>query len=157
MLHIRASVSGRYMNKTKPILSKATVADCQVLAEMNKRLIIDEGHSNPMNIPELKERMIKFIENEYNCYLILSEQTVVGYCLFRDDIDYIYIRQLYVKDEYRKQGYGRQCLEELKKTEWKNRKLRIEVMSHNSNGIAFWKRVGFVDYCIVMENNTLLD
>jgi ribosomal protein S18 acetylase RimI-like enzyme len=137
----------------KPILSKATVADCQALAEMNKRLIIDEGHPNPMNIQELRERMIEFIENEYKCYLIMPEQTVAGYCLYRDDVDYIYIRQLYVKDEYRRQGYGRRCLEELRESEWKNRKLRIEVMSNNANGINFWKKVGFKDYCIVMEGN----
>lgn len=138
----------------KSILSKATVADCQALAEMNKQLIVDEGHSNSMNIQELKERMIKFIENEYKCYLIKPEQTLVGYCLFRDDIDYIYIRQLFVINEYRKQGYGRNCLEELKEIEWKNRKIRTEVMSHNSNGINFWKKVGFNDYCVVMEINT---
>jgi ribosomal protein S18 acetylase RimI-like enzyme len=137
----------------KPILSKATVADCQALAKMNKQLIIDERHSNPMNIEELKERMIKFIENEYKCYLIKLKQEIIGYCLFRDDTDSIYVRQLYIKDNYRKQGYARNCIEELKEIEWKNRKLRTEVLTHNLTGYRFWKKVGFNEYCIVMECN----
>ena len=120
---------------------------------MNKQLIIDERHSNPMNIEELKERMIKFIENEYKCYLIKLKQEIIGYCLFLDDLDSIYVRQLYIKDTYRKQGYARNCIEELKEIEWKNRKLRTEVLTHNLTGYRFWKKVGFNEYCIVMECN----
>jgi hypothetical protein len=47
-----------------------------------------------IKIEELKKRMIKFIENEYKCYLIKLKQEIIGYCLFRDDTDSIYVRQL---------------------------------------------------------------
>jgi hypothetical protein len=37
--------------------ARAAVDDVPLLAAMNSRLIRDEGHRNPMTLPELEERM----------------------------------------------------------------------------------------------------
>jgi len=37
---------------------------------MNKQLIEDEQHDNPMDVAALKERMNGFIHNDYDAYLI---------------------------------------------------------------------------------------
>lgn len=118
---------------------------------MNKRLIEDEGHSNPMNIDELTERMRSFITNGYVAYFILKNNEIAGYCLFRDDKDYIYIRQLYVERDSRKTGLGRSCVQWLKSNIWIDRKIRMDVLCNNKNGIEFWRKIGFKDYCITME------
>jgi hypothetical protein len=35
----------------------ATKRDCKILAELNWQLIADEGHRNPMSVPELEARL----------------------------------------------------------------------------------------------------
>jgi ribosomal protein S18 acetylase RimI-like enzyme len=130
---------------------KAQKEEVTILGHMNKRLIEDEGHSNPMSIAELIERMNVFLRDEYEAYLIMENENPAGYCLFRDDREYIYIRQLFVERDKRRQGLGGACITWLKSNLWLGRKLRIEVLCHNDRGIRFWRAIGFYDYCITME------
>jgi hypothetical protein len=44
--------------------------DDHILDVMNKQLIEDEQHDNPMDVAALKERMNGFIHNDYDAYLI---------------------------------------------------------------------------------------
>jgi hypothetical protein len=43
----------------------ASIEDCQALGELNHELIHDEGHRNPMTVPELVNRMRHWLETEY--------------------------------------------------------------------------------------------
>src|SRR5262245_41538269 len=43
----------------------ATLEDCPRLADLNHQLIQDEGHRNPMTVPELEQRMRDWISSEY--------------------------------------------------------------------------------------------
>lgn len=130
---------------------KADKRDIDILASMNKKLIEDEGHSNPMTINDLAIRMEGFLNGEYEAYLILHESIPSGYCLFRDDGDYIYVRQLYIERNLRKQELGSSIIKYLRNRCWVNRKIRVEVLCHNKNGLDFWRRIGFKDYCITMQ------
>jgi predicted acetyltransferase len=130
---------------------KAIKSDLQLLGEMNKRLIEDEKHSNPMAISDLVQRMDGFLNDRYSAYIITVDGVPVGYCLYRDDIDHVYIRQLFVERKNRRKGLGSACVMWLKDSFWKKRKIRIEVLSHNIDGITFWKKIGFVNYCMTME------
>ncbi len=46
-------------------ISKANLADSPKLAEMNYKLIRDEGHRNPMNKVQLTRRMKNWLRGEY--------------------------------------------------------------------------------------------
>jgi hypothetical protein len=46
-------------------IEKAKLIDCPKLAEMNYRLIRDEGHRNPMNKTQLARRMKIWLKGEY--------------------------------------------------------------------------------------------
>ncbi|MGQ9779191.1 MAG: hypothetical protein ACUVRM_04830 [Bacillota bacterium] len=46
-------------------LLPCTEEHLDLLARMNKQLIADEKHDNPMNLQELKERMRMFINTGY--------------------------------------------------------------------------------------------
>jgi ribosomal protein S18 acetylase RimI-like enzyme len=83
--------------------------------------------------------------------LIVKENEILGYCLFRDDKEYIYIRQLYVEKNKRKMGLGKACIQWLKSNLWIDRTIRMDVLSNNKDGIEFWRKMGFKDYCITME------
>ena len=84
--------------------------DIQLLAEMNSQLIKDEGHSNPMSVGELKERMSNWLESEYTAALVKENAQVVGYALWRNENEYLYVRQFFVLPEHRRKGIGKKAI-----------------------------------------------
>lgn len=130
----------------------AKPSDADVIAPMNLGLIRDEGHRNPMGVAELAARMRSWLEGEYRAVLIETEGAPVGYALYRVDPEFVYLRQLYVLPERRRTGIGRRTLDWLWTNEWAGHAvLRIDVLVGNAAGRAFWRSVGFAEYCVTME------
>jgi ribosomal protein S18 acetylase RimI-like enzyme len=133
-------------------IMRAVVKDSLVLARMNHCLIRDEKHRNPMTVPQLSRRMKKWLENEYAAHLFLNEGRVVGYCLYTKMSDFIYVRQFYVEANSRRLGLGKKAFGLMKKVAWRGKsRLRLDVLVTNRRAIAFWKAVGFKNYCLTME------
>ena len=130
----------------------ATNSDLSVLSEMNYQLIKDEGHSNPMAVPELLDRMKTWLQNEYTAAIIENGSTTIGYALWRIDDQYLYIRQFFIKSEHRRKHAGTIAIQLLKKEYWQGMLLRLEVLVSNQRGHSFWQSVGFEDYCITLEH-----
>lgn len=122
---------------------KAELTDADVLAKLNKHLIEDERHPNPMYIAELTERMNEWLATDYICYLAKENGDIVAYCLYRDDGGYYYMRQLYVDRGHRRRGIATQLLDWLYENVWMNKKVRLNVLAHNEDTVAFYKRYGF--------------
>ena len=74
----------------------ASSTDIELLARLNLQLLRDEGHRNPMTLARLKVRMDNWLQNEYQAVLFEHDGETVGYALFRDDAEYIYLRQFFV-------------------------------------------------------------
>ena len=55
---------------------KAELYDAGRLAEMNRRLIEDERHPNPMNLEQLNRRMSEWLEKEYTGYLAIEDGSI---------------------------------------------------------------------------------
>jgi GNAT superfamily N-acetyltransferase len=135
-----------------PTFRLAALADAPVLAEMNHRLIRDEGHRNRMTVPELRERMEGWLRCEYQAAVFELESSLVGYALFRREPEFVYLRQFYVAPEVRRCGIGRAALAWLRANVWKDAvRIRLDVLVGNTAGIEFWRAVGFRDYCLTME------
>ena len=132
-------------------IQNATENDLTALAEMNLQLIIDEGHSNPMNRSQLRARMQEWLATEYKAVMIANGAIDVGYALWREEPEFIHVRQFFIGRQYRRKGLGRRAISELIKTRWLGRNIRLEVLTGNSVGQAFWHAVGFKDYCITLE------
>jgi len=122
----------------------ATPDDCQLLADLNVQLIRDEGHRNPMSLTELAERMRSWLASEYRAVIFAagqgpeSLQQPLGYALFRDEPEHIYLRQFFVAREARRQGIGRAAIEHLIQHVWpKHKRIRIDVLVGNTAAIAF--------------------
>ena len=94
---------------------KAKLTEIERLAELNKHLIEDEQHPNPMNIAELTERMKAWLATDYTCYLAKENGHIIAYCLYRDDGKHYYMRQLYVDRAHRRKGIATQLLDWLYK------------------------------------------
>jgi GNAT superfamily N-acetyltransferase len=130
----------------------ATLDDCALLAELNHQLIQDEGHRNPMTVPQLEKRMRGWLADEYRAIIYEDAGDVVAYALFREQPDEIYLRQLFVVRHRRRQGLGSRAVEILTSQVWsKNKRLTVEVLVANNIAVTFWRSVGYTDYSLKLE------
>jgi predicted acetyltransferase len=130
----------------------ATLHDCALLAELNHQLIRDEGHRNSMTISELTRRMKSWLAGEYAAVLFENDGAVVAYAVYAEQPEKIYLRQLFVVRNRRRQGMGRQVMEILRSKIWpKNKRLTVEVLASNTPATAFWRAMGYRDYSLMLE------
>ncbi|HKB02028.1 MAG TPA: GNAT family N-acetyltransferase [Gemmataceae bacterium] len=129
----------------------ATAADAPALAAMNRELIRDEGHRNPMTITELTDRMAGWLAGEYEAVVFEEGGRPAGYALYRRSPEYVYLRQFFVRPECRRRGVGRAAVAWLWRHAWGGGRVRVEVLAGNLAGVAFWRAVGFRDYGLTLE------
>src|SRR5580692_331235 len=131
---------------------RANESDCSLLAELNHQLIRDEGHRNCMTVVELEQRMKHWLADDYAAVLFEETGAVAAYALYREQPDEIYLRQLFVVQEHRRQGIGRRALDLLRTRIWlENKRLTVDVLVQNQAAVAFWRAMGFQDYCLTLE------
>ena len=129
----------------------ATVADADALGRLNHQLIRDEGHRNPMTLEELSARMRTWIAEEgYEALLGFDGEALVAYVLWRDEPEAVYLRQIYVQREYRRQGVARHLVLSVFER-WPARRLAGAVLAGNARALAFWRRMGYRDYAVMLE------
>jgi predicted acetyltransferase len=130
----------------------AQESDIPWLAKTNQQLIQDEDHRNKMTLPELEQRMSNFLQKEYEAVIVALGQTDIGYALYRQDTEWLYLRQIFIINSMRRKGFGRIFIEWLRNNPWKKcKRIRTDVLVENIIGIGFWKAVGFKEYCITLE------
>jgi ribosomal protein S18 acetylase RimI-like enzyme len=125
------------------LIKPATEQNIARLGEMNKRLIEDEQDPNPMSVPELTERMRSWLGSAYSCYLVWDGDTPVGYCLYREEEDHFFLRQLFVERGYRRRGIATMLLDWMFENCWTAKQVRLNVHAHNKEAIAFYRSYGF--------------
>jgi len=131
----------------------ASAADCPMLAVMNRQLIQDEGHRNPMNIAQLEERMCGWLTSgEYKAVIFEEQGEPVAYALFSETETEIHLRQFFVIREQRHQGVGSDAMQKLFSNYWTNRKRwTVSVLTNNQPAVAFWHAMGYADYALTLE------
>jgi ribosomal protein S18 acetylase RimI-like enzyme len=132
-------------------IRKADIAEVEKLAELNRKLIEDEQHPNPMSVQQLVRRMHEWLRGDYTCYVAEEDEATIAYCLFRDDGEYYYMRQLFVERGHRRKGVATVFLDWMYDHIWIGKKVRLDVLSHNREAIAFYKAYGFRIGCLRME------
>lgn len=131
---------------------EVTSSDIAQLAEWNHQLIRDEGRRNRMTVPQLAERMQGWLEQHYRATIFEVAGTPVAYALFREQPNVIYLRQLFIVRERRRQGIGRSAFGLLRTKVWPtNKRLTVEVLTANTAAVAFWRSMGYVDYSLMLE------
>jgi len=141
------------MKRNSVKIRAAAPKDSGLLAPMNHRLIRDSGHRNPMNIDQLTRRMRRWLKGEYKGCVFEMDGKTVGYCVYRKEEDFLYVRQLYIERAYRRKGLGLEVVKIMRKTIWKNYPLlRMDVLVRNRPGVHFWRAAGFKDYCLTLES-----
>jgi GNAT superfamily N-acetyltransferase len=144
------------------LIRPADEADLSLLAQMNKRLIEDEGSRNPMSLDQLAERMRGWLLGDWEVKLFATTAGVVGYAVYqarRDeyfpDQTFVYLRQFYIEREMRGQGLGTAALRVLVTEHFPpGCRVVIDVLASNPPGHDFWRHVGFQPYCTTMHLET---
>lgn len=130
----------------------ATETDLDLLAKWNYQLIRDEGHRNPMTVPELRERMKRWLATDYVAVVFLSDGKPMAYALYRESPEEVYLRQFFVRRDKRRMGFGQRAITILRKDIWSSQKqLTVEVLCQNTVSIQFWRAMGYKDYCLTLE------
>jgi GNAT superfamily N-acetyltransferase len=130
----------------------AASSDIPVLARMNQQLIEDEGHRNLMNLAELESRMRSMIEGDYTATLFEWHGQLVAYALWRQEPNWVYLRQFFVARDYRRRGIGSRAVRRLTYEIWPpGKRIRVDVLIGNQPALEFWRAAGFVDYLITLE------
>lgn len=133
-------------------LRTAVERDLPLLAELNRQLIRDEGHSNPMSVEELQSRMRAWLARTYTAVMFLSEGAVVGYALYRTDNAGIFLRQFFIRREKRRRGLGREAMDLLSSRVWPaGATVTLEALRSNQSAIDFWHALGFEDYALTLR------
>ena len=123
-----------------------------MLAQMNEQLIRDEGHRSRMTRHDLEPRMSQWLAEGYSAVLFEAGERVAGYALYREEAEWVYLKQFFVTSEYRREGIGRSAIQWLTKHPWKGQaRIRLDVLVGNAVAIAFWRSLGFEDYYFTME------
>ena len=114
--------------------------DVNLLAEMNKQLIEDEKAGNTMDISQLKNRMLDFLNNGYRAFLFSVENNIVGYALCDITKRPIYLRQFFIKREERRKHYGKESFKKILEKIGTD-EIEIDVYNWNKTGIKFWETI----------------
>ena len=122
---------------------------------MNRHLIEDERSANPVDLESLRERMRGWLETDYRAVLFEADE-VIGYALYRFEDEtlggrrVVYLRQFFIGRAHRRRGLGHEAFSQLRKTYFGGAHLRLEVLTTNPGGSAFWKTLGFEPYAVTM-------
>jgi ribosomal protein S18 acetylase RimI-like enzyme len=141
------------VDASQPIkFRRATPKDLPLLAVLNHQLIQDEGHRNPMNVAELQARMHGWLSVDYSAILFEDGSGVVAYALYREQPEEMHLRHFFVVRERRRQNIGRRAMRILFAEVWPvNKRLTVNVLTTNTVAVAFWRAVGYEDYCLTLE------
>ena len=135
------------------IYSPGDDGDFLDLASMNAQLIVDEGHRYRLSESELIERMESWLANGYIAKLIRNESAeIVGYVLWREEPDHLFVRQFFIVEQFRRQGIGSKLFSILREHCWSGwDSIRLDVLDRNSRARTFWESLGFGPYARTLE------
>jgi GNAT superfamily N-acetyltransferase len=132
---------------------RATRRDLPLLAEWNRRLIVDERAWKVTlgDVPFLRRRLRRWLSGPYRAVLFHRLGVPVAYALYRKREQGVYLRQFYVDRPRRRDGVGRAAWRLLfREVLPKKGDVSVDVLLHNRRGMAFWHAAGFRDRAMRM-------
>ena len=126
-------------------LRLATAADCDLLANMNRELSVDEGSPDPMSQDSLSERIRRWLKEGWQAVLILMNKVVIGYMLFQErQGSEVYIRHYFIRRMFRGKGIGQAAFALIQAEYFPvGATLALDVLATNPGARRFWERLGF--------------
>ncbi len=134
-------------------------SDLDRLAVMNRALIDDMGHRNPMDVPALRRRFDRFVEEGRSIDVFEREGEIVGFATHSEEETqahpsgrHFHLHQFYIERPHRRRGVGREAFRLLAATRWRpGTRIVLDVLEVNVPGRLFWTNIGFRPYSTTME------
>lgn len=99
--------------------------------------------------------MGSFLTGDYTAVIFEQHGEAVAYALYRDHPDRddsLYLRQIFVHRNKRRQGVGRSALRILRDEIWpQDKRIAVEVLVGNHAARQFYDAIGFRPYCVELE------
>ena len=94
------------------------------------------------------------VKEGYHYYLLQHENTPVGYFSFNPKDSFLFLSKLYVLSSERGKGIGRKAIEFIENQAKKlgKSKIRLTVNKFNSNSIAAYEKIGFVNIDSIVQD-----
>ena len=142
------AAAARAVRKGYPVIDAVRVrparkVDVPILASMNEDLLRAEGGPATLSPGQLSTRMAAFLDNGYEAYLVESGDDLIGYVLFRRDVDHVFIRQFFVAPGQRRAGVGRRVMAWMIEKVWPGERLVLQVRTDSEPVRRFWESLGF--------------
>lgn len=146
-------------------IRRADTADAAVLAQMNDRLVTDQGSASSWSPGKFQRRFEEWLRTgEWQVDVVVEDYQIVGYAVYQERRDYYYesktvtyLRQFYIDRDHRGQGVGREALSVLVETRFrKGQSVAVDVVATNPGGHGFWSKMGFSPYYtqMTMQRNS---
>lgn len=87
------------------------------------------------------EAIKSYITDNYIFKLIISDADIIGFYSYKDMGEYIFLSKLYLKKEFRKNGFATEIIKILKEY---NKPIKLNVNKNNILAIPFYIKVGFI-------------
>lgn len=122
-------------------------SDIHELAEMNSCLIVDEGHTYRLSHDQLLQRMRAWLTDGYDYSIFRTTKGVaVGYALWREQPDHLFLRQFFIREMFRRRGYGTHIFYSMRNGPWQQwTSIRLDVLDRNDRARMFWGALAPVD------------
>ncbi len=120
----------------------ARKVDVPILASMNEELLRSEGGPSTLSTGALASRMTAFLDHGYEAHLVELGEDLIGYVLFRRDVDHVFIRQFYVASG-QKPEIERRVVNWMMEKVWPGERLVLRVRSASEPLRRFWQSFGF--------------
>ena len=136
-------------------IRKADPADVALLAQMNHRLVTDQGSVSTYSLQKFAQRFEEWLRTgEWQVDVVVEKEQIVGYAVYQERRDYYcedkkvtYLRQFYIDRQYRGKGVGREALMTLVRTRFpKDMEVAVDVVASNPGGREYWSKMGFSPY-----------
>lgn len=118
---------------------------------MNEELIRAEGGPATLGVGQLTSRMAAFLDHGYEAHVVESGEDMIGYVLFRRDVDHVFVRHFYIAPGQRRAGVGRRVFEWMQQKVWSGERVVLQVRSGREPVLGFWEALGFVERYVALE------
>ncbi|MGL4850756.1 MAG: GNAT family N-acetyltransferase [Clostridium sp.] len=133
-------------------LKRATIEDTKTILELIKEIAIYEKMLDQVVATEESIKESIFLKKEAEVLLVEVNEKVIGYVLYFFNYSTFigrggfYLEDIYIKEEYRKRGYGREIFKVIGKIAYEKGCHRMEwtCLNWNKPSIEFYKSLGAV-------------
>ncbi|NLL39304.1 MAG: GNAT family N-acetyltransferase [Clostridiales bacterium] len=121
---------------------KCTSKDYGKLVELKKQLSQDEQDVYPLRDAELEASIKRYLSSGYQAVLFVERKNIVGYALVKMNVYPYCLREFFIRREYRKKAYGKECFSRLLDY-LRTNTINVDTASKTHMRLGFWKSLGF--------------